>query len=199
MAGFDDIKVTEELLAHYTDAPYAVLTDCCTHALELAFRYDQVKECSFTPHTYLSVPMLMHKLGVNYEYIKFDYSWIGEYQFLGTRIFDSARKLTRGMFIPGKIQCLSFGIHKPLSTGRGGAILTDDKDAYEWFIRARSDGRDLSISPWEDQRTFQVGYHYRPTIEEANAIRVKLETYAMTLGVSQQVAYPDLRKINIIG
>jgi dTDP-4-amino-4,6-dideoxygalactose transaminase len=55
----------ESALAEYTGAPYVVLTDGCTHALELCFRYDVVKQTRFTAYTYLSVPMLMHHLGID--------------------------------------------------------------------------------------------------------------------------------------
>ena len=57
----------ESALAKYTGAPYVVLTDCCTHALELCFRYDGIKKTAFTPFTYLSIPMLMQHLGVDYQ------------------------------------------------------------------------------------------------------------------------------------
>ena len=61
---FEAIERFEQALAKFTGAPYAVMTDCCTHAIELAFRLDRVQQCEFTPFTYLSVPMTMHKLGV---------------------------------------------------------------------------------------------------------------------------------------
>ena len=59
---FDKILQFEKALAEFTGAPYAIMTDCCTHAIELCFRYDRVKTCVFTPYTYLSIPMLMLKL-----------------------------------------------------------------------------------------------------------------------------------------
>ena len=58
---FDDIKRFELALAEFTGAPYVVMTDCCTHAIELCLRYDKIKQCTFTPYTYLSIPMTMHK------------------------------------------------------------------------------------------------------------------------------------------
>ena len=65
---FNTLFEFEEKLAQYTGAPYAIVTDGCTNAIELCMRYDQVKTCSFTPYTYLSVPMLMHRLGIEYQY-----------------------------------------------------------------------------------------------------------------------------------
>ena len=168
---FDKIKKFELALAEFTGAPYAIMTDCCTHAIELCLRHDRIKECTFTPFTYISIPMTMHKLGIKYSYfpdtLPHRQQWTGEYKFEGTRIWDSARRLEKDMYRPGMMQCLSFGHTKPLHIGRGGAILLDDKAAYEKLIRMRYDGRDLNISPWLDQKEFEVGYHYKPTPEEA--------------------------------
>jgi dTDP-4-amino-4,6-dideoxygalactose transaminase len=199
---FDKIKKFEEELAEFTGAPYAIMTDCCTHAIELCLRYDQIQECSFTPYTYLSIPMTMHKLGIKYDYfpdsLPHRQHWSGEYKFEGTRIWDSARRLEKDMYRPGMIQCLSFGHGKPLHIGHGGAILLDDRKAYETMLRQRYDGRDLTVAPWQDQKTFVVGYHYRPSIEDA------VQGIALLQGVKEHnpkpvyVSYPDLRKIEIV-
>lgn len=189
---FEKIKEFEQALAQFTGAPYAVMTDCCTHAIELCLRYDKVTRVLFPAHTYLSIPMTMHKLGISYDYT--DKPWIGEYQFISTRIWDSARLLKQGMYRPGQLQCLSFGYGKPLEIGRGGAILLDDETAYRKLIRQRYDGRDLSIVPWEQQQTFEIGYHYKPTIEEAIIGLEKLPTVDQEPKYFQ---YPDLREIII--
>ena len=179
----------EAALADYTGAPYVVLTDGCTHALELCFRYDAVRQTKFTAYTYLSVPMLMHHLGIRFEFT--DESWTGEYQFENTRIWDSARRLQPGMYRPGQFQCLSFGWTKPLQLGKVGAILTDDVNAYRHFSRQRSDGRDLNI-PWESETELIWGWHYCPTLE----LCVKgLELLPVTEPKAQPGIYPDLRKI----
>ncbi len=197
---FDKILEFEQALAAYTGAPYAIMTDCCTHAIELCLRYDQIKECSFTPYTYLSIPMTMHKLGIKYDYypdtLPHRQQWIGEYKFELTRIWDSARRLERHMYRPGQMQCLSFGHTKPLQIGRGGAILLDDARAYSVIIKQRYDGRDLAITPWQDQIEFEIGYHYKPTIEEASR---GLELLPMIDEQPKYVSYPDCRKILIKG
>ena len=196
---FDKILKFETALAEFTGAPYAIMTDCCTHALELCFRYDRVEFCAFTPYTYLSIPMLMHKLKIKFQYeIKDDVQWTGEYHFRKTRIWDSARLLQKNMYRPGQIQCLSFGHGKPLHIGRGGAILLDDKIAYETMLQQRYDGRDLTIRPWESQKTFRIGYHYKPTIEEAEQGLDLLEGVKEQNPDPEEVLYPDLRNIVII-
>jgi dTDP-4-amino-4,6-dideoxygalactose transaminase len=193
---FDKILKFEQELAEFTGAPYAVMTDCCTHAIELCLRYDNIKEVVMTPYTYLSIPMIMHKLGIKYSYNNEE--WTGEYSFGLTRIWDSARRLEKGMYRPGTMQCLSFGHGKPLHIGHGGAILLDDEKAYKTILCQRYDGRDLTVVPWQDQKTFYVGYHYRPSIEDA------VQGVALLQGIKEHnpkpvyVTYPDLRNIKIV-
>ncbi len=199
---FDKILKFEQALAEFTGAPYAIMTDCCTHAIELCLRYDRVERCSFTPYTYLSIPMTMHKLGIAYEYypdhLPQRQQWTGEYKFEFTRIWDSARRLEKNMYRAGQMQCLSFGHTKPLHIGRGGAILLDDPTAYHEILLQRYDGRDLNISPWQEQQTFRVGYHYKPTPEEAVQGLALLEGIKETNPKPVHVSYPDLRKITIL-
>ena len=190
---FGYIHNFENALCEFTGAPHAVMTDCCTHAIELCLRYDKVKTTRFTPRTYISIPMTMHKLDIDYSYDSNE-DWVGEYNFEGTRIWDSARLLRRGMYKQGQMQCLSFGYDKPLEIGHGGAILLDDPVAYEVLIKQRYDGRNLHIIPWERQLVFEVGYHYRPTPEDA------LKGLQMLAHIDQTPTYkqyPDLREIII--
>jgi hypothetical protein len=180
----------EARLAEYTGAPHAVVTDCCTHAIELCLRYDQVRRTRFTAFTYISVPQLMHRLGITYGLT--DETWQGEYQFSGTRIWDSARRLEPGMYRAGTMQCLSFGHGKPMTLGRCGAVLLDDARAYAWLSRARSDGRDLAVAPWQDQQQFDTGWHYCPTLETCER---GLDLLATVIPQCQTVQYPDCREL----
>ena len=191
---FEKIVEFETALARFAGAPRAIMTDCCTHAIELCLRYDGVESCAFTPYTYLSIPMLMHKLGIKYAYNQ--QQWTGEYQFEHTRIWDSARRLESNMYRAGQMQCISFGHDKPLPIGRGGAILLDDEQAYETIIQQRYDGRNLATKPWQNQTVFRVGYHYKPTIEEAERGTVLLSQY--TSQPPRAVVYPDCRQISIV-
>jgi dTDP-4-amino-4,6-dideoxygalactose transaminase len=181
----------ESALAEYTGAPYVVVTDGCTHALELCFRHDNIKHTRFTAYTYLSVPMLMYHLGIQFEMINEE--WVGEYSFLNTRIWDSARRLERNMYRPGQMQCLSFGWTKPLQLGKAGAILLDDCEAYKKFSRQRADGRDLNI-PWQDETDLILGWHYCPTLE----LCVKgLELLPTIEPKAQPGVYPDCKSFVI--
>jgi dTDP-4-amino-4,6-dideoxygalactose transaminase len=190
---FDTLFEFEKQLADYTGAPYVVVTDGCTHALELCFRYEHVTSCEFTAFTYLSVVQLMRQLSVYYK-LRTEY-WIGEYCFHGTRIWDSARLLKPGMYRPGQLQCVSFGHGKPLQLGRVGAILLDNKAEYEMFSCMRSDGRDLRIAPWESQGRFGDGYHYCPTLEDC-ARGIQLLTRIDP--EPKRCHYPDLRRIEFL-
>lgn len=189
---FDALFKFEQALAEYTGAPYCVVTDGCTHAIELCMRFDQVDTCGLTAYTYLSIPQMLHQLDIGYYYV--DETWTGEYQFKDTRIWDSARLLKRGMYRKYQLQCLSFGNGKPLQLGRAGAILTDSPRAYETLSMMRSDGRDLRIKPWQDQKTFAQGYHYCPTLETCE---LGIELLPTVDQEPLHVAYPDLRTITI--
>lgn len=187
---FEPILRFEQELARYTGAPYVIMTDCCTHALELCLRYDQITHVKFTAYTYVSILQLMHKLGIKYDLV--DQRWQGEYQFQGTRIWDCARRLEPGMYRTGSMQCLSFGHDKPLAIGHGGAILLDESDAYHEIALQRYDGRDLAVSPWQAQIYFDLGYHYRPSIEDAkrgSALLTNIEPQC------QAATYPDCRQL----
>jgi hypothetical protein len=183
----------EQALADYTGAPYVVLTDGCTHALELCLRYDKPQMVAFTAFTYLSVPMLMHHLKINY--VLTSEEWTGEYQLHGTRIWDSARRLEHDMYRPGQMQCLSFGWTKPLYLGRVGAVLLDDEAAYHTLSAWRSDGRNLRLTPWDTQQTFGLGWHYCPSLELCDR---GLKALPNVPPQSQKVDYPDCRNIQIV-
>jgi dTDP-4-amino-4,6-dideoxygalactose transaminase len=195
MDPFYEISQFESQLAAYTGAPYAVAVDCCTHAIELAMRYDKVKYTEFSAYNYVSVLMTMHKLGIQYRLL--DDQWTGQYCFHGTRIVDSARQLTEGMYQPGTITCVSFGRGKPLDLHRGGALLLDDAEAYRTMLLQRYDGRDLTILPWESQKKFKLGFHYKMTPDEAALGIKKLSQKEFTLNQINWSGYPDCRDIEI--
>ena len=62
--GFEKFKEFETALSEYTGAPHVVLTDCCTHAVELCLRLKGIRYKTVTiPYrSYLSIPMTFHKL-----------------------------------------------------------------------------------------------------------------------------------------
>lgn len=188
---YDTIFQFEKKLANYTGAPYAIATDCCTHAIELCMLYERVEATRFSAYTYLSVPMTLYRMDIKFDLI--DEKWDGEYQFLNTKIWDSARRLEPNMYRPGQMQCLSFGYTKPMHLGRCGAILLDDPIAYREISEMRSDGRPLEIPLWSSQRHYFVGYHYCPTLETCQLGIEKLDT--VTPACQSGGGYPDCRNI----
>jgi dTDP-4-amino-4,6-dideoxygalactose transaminase len=73
--------------------------------------------------------------------------------------------MKRGMYIEGSYMTLSFHIQKHIPIGKGGAILCDNKDDYEWFKRARYMGRG-EVSYHEDEIEF-LGWNMYMTPQEA--------------------------------
>jgi dTDP-4-amino-4,6-dideoxygalactose transaminase len=142
----------EKALCEYTGSPYAVAVDNCSNALFLALYYElQIKECkplikpeiTIPSHTYMSVPCEIIHAGGR---VKFD--WLmsavrkGAYNLKPTKVYDSALRFTSNMYWPDTHMCLSFtGPYKHLKLSKGGAILTDDARAYNWFKKARFSGR----------------------------------------------------------
>ena len=188
----------EKELADFTGAPYVVATDCCTHALELCLRYDNVKKLSSTCYTYLSVPMTFVKLGIDYK-LEHEH-WIGEYNLKGTRIWDSARLLHPKMHRKGQLQCLSFGNGKPIDNKRGGAILCNNKQEYSVLKMMSYDGRDPKVSKWQEQPQFRLGFHYNMPFEHAENISRLLEEYKTKDDqLPRMFDYPDCRLVKIKG
>lgn len=137
------VKLFEEEIAHYTGAPFAVSVDSCTNALFLCCKYSSVESVTIPCKTYLSVPQsIIHAGGeVIFDKRTEVNNWSGIYQLRPYPIYDSAKRLTSNMYIPGSYMCLSFHIKKLLPISKGGMILCDDHKAVEWFKKARYEGR----------------------------------------------------------
>jgi len=161
------IDLFEKEIAEFTGAKYAVVVDCASHGIFLSLKYLQFNgEASIPKHTYASVPMEIKNAGASFVFR--DEKWVGEYQILPTKVVDSAGRFKRDMYLgDGHLQVLSFQIKKNLPIGRGGAILTDDIDAFNWLKLASYDGRDLT-RPYDDPDHLQsFGWHYYMTPEDA--------------------------------
>ena len=187
---------SETKLSNFCNSPYAVLTDSCTHAIELCLRYLNIKKCHLTAYTYLSVPQTLNLLDIDFELT--DEQWKDEYCFHGTNVWDSARCLRPNMYRPGQFQCLSFGIGKPLDNVRGGAILCDNLQDYRMLKQMSYDGRDPEIEQWTLQSEYTQGFHYMLRWEEIESLLKKLNEY-IDKGVYEHryKPYHDCRKIKI--
>ena len=190
------VEKFEKNLAEFTGAPFVVATDCCTHAIELCLRHDNIKKLTSTCYTYLSVPMTFLKLVIKYK-LKEEH-WLGEYQLHGSRIWDSARLLHPKMYRKGQLQCLSFGNGKPVDNKRGGAILCGTKKEYSVLKKMSHDGRDKKFKRWIDQTEYRLGFHYNMPYEHAEQCNRLLEEYKKRDShLPHMVEYPDCRNINM--
>lgn len=174
---FNIVKTFEEEMAAYTGAPYAVAVDSCTNAIKLCLLREGVStlqgirlisvEIKIPSKTYLSIPMSIIQSGFRPVFDKREETnnWSGEYQLKPSPIWDSARRLRRGMYRPGQFQCLSFHIRKHLPIGKGGMILTDNLEAVEWLKRARYEGR--GEMPYKEDDITMIGINAYLTPEQA--------------------------------
>ena len=135
----------EKALCEYTGAPYAVALDNCSNALFLALTYEGIegREITIPVRTYPSVPCEIIHAGGRLRFLQYSGKTLkGPYLLVGSSVVDSALRFTSGMYARGTFMCLSFtGPFKHLKLGKGGAILTDNRDAYLWLKRARFSGR----------------------------------------------------------
>lgn len=165
-SAYDVVKMFEAKMADYTGAPYAVSVDSCTNALFLSLEFVGVREehVIIPKRTYLSVPQSIMRAGG--EVVFDDYEWHGAYNLEPTNVWDSAKRLTSNMYQPGTHMCLSFHYKKHLKLGKGGMILTDDKEAADWFRSARYEGRSEGVPYHEDDITM-MGWNMYITPEQA--------------------------------
>jgi dTDP-4-amino-4,6-dideoxygalactose transaminase len=192
---FELIKEFEKKIAEFYGSPYAVATDCCTHAIELCLRYKKVEKFTVPPNTYPSVPNLAKKIGIEFEWKEEDWS---DFYFLGeTNIVDAAVLWKENSYIPNSLMCLSFQFQKHLSLGRGGMILADDKEARDELKKMSYDGRVPDV-PWRDQNISSMGYHYYMTPETATLGLEKLPKAIETEPREWVVEdWPDLREMEL--
>ena len=185
----------ETQIADYFGAPYAVSTDCCTHAIELCLRLQAPVYVECPEHTYLSVPMTFSKLNIQWKFV--DTKWVDHYTITNTNIIDAAVHWKAGGYIRNTLMCLSFQFKKHLNLGRGGMILLDNAESYAILKKMRYDGRD-DTAPWAEQDIDTMGYHYYMTPETAQLGLDKLQT-AIDTPPRQWVVtdWPDLTEMQI--
>lgn len=183
---FKIVEDFENKVADFFGAPYAVATDCCTHAVELSLRYQKVSKAVCPSNTYISIPFTLEKLNIEWTFE--DRLWSDYYCLGNTNVIDAAVFWQRNGYIPNTLMCLSFQYKKHLNLGKGGMILTDDKAAAVKLKKMSYDGRAPSI-PWMDQDIDTIGYHYYMTPETAQVGLDKFQEAAST--IAKQWTYKD--------
>ena len=168
---FNTVTEFENQIANFFGAPYAVAVDSCTHGVELCLRYTDADHITVPKNTYLSIPFLAHKLWIELKWK--NEIWV-DYYYVTDNVIDAAVLWKSNSYVPGTYMSLSFQYQKHLSLGRGGMILTDNKEAAERLKKMSYDGR-LPNTPWRDQNIEVYGYHYYMTPETAQLGLDKLE------------------------
>jgi len=193
--GFEKVTEFENKIAKYFGSPYAISVDCCTHGIELCLRQQNIRTIEIPKRTYLSVPFLATKLGIELKWK--DESWQDYYYIGDTNIIDAAVLWERDSYISKTFMCLSFQFQKHLSLGRGGMILTDNKEVADELRKMTYDGR-LPDIPWREQNIKSMGYHYYMSPEVAfnglNKLQKAIETKPKKWVITD---YPNLTEMGI--
>lgn len=205
-------KITEDFekaLSDYTGAPYVVTVDNQSNALFLSLYYEkniknsiETDTITIPSRTYPSVPCeIIHAgLKVNFEHV--DGKTIkGAYNLIGCNVWDSALRFTADMYIPNTHMCISFtGPYKHFKLSKGGAILTDNHEAYLWFKRARYSGR--RECSYHDDHFDMLGWNFYMMPELSTRGMLLMGQFYNMDGTKKnnedlELPYPDLSKFEV--
>jgi dTDP-4-amino-4,6-dideoxygalactose transaminase len=200
-------RITEEFeqaLADYTGAKYVVTVDNQSNGLFLALMYEQVKgkEITIPCRTYPSVPCEIIHAGAKVNFKPVEGTTLkGAYQLEPTNVWDAALSFTADMYKPGTHMCVSFtGPYKHFKLSKGGAILTDNEEAYRWFKRARYSGR--NECSYHEDNLDMLGWNFYMMPELATRGLLLMGQFYNTDGTKKhmedsELPYPDLSKFEV--
>jgi len=204
-------KITEDFeksLSDYTGAPYVVTVDNQSNALFLSLFYEKNVKKSITEETisipsrtYPSVPCEIIQAGLKVNFLPVEGKTIkGSYNLVGSNVWDSALSFTHNMYIPNTHMCISFtGPYKHFKLSKGGAILTDNHDAYLWFKRARYSGR--RECSYHDDNFDMLGWNFymMPELAARGLLLMNQFYHGETPKHNEdlEMPYPDLSKFEI--
>ncbi|CAB4143348.1 hypothetical protein UFOVP449_165 [uncultured Caudovirales phage] len=205
-------KITEDFekaLSDYTGAPYVVTLDNQSNGLFLSLYYEnhikksiESQTIKIPNRTYPSVPCEIIHAGLKVEFEPVKGKTIkGAYQLKGSKVWDSALRFTYNMYIPDTHMCISFtGPYKHFKLSKGGAILTDNEEAYMWFKRARYSGR--RECSYHDDYFDMLGWNFYMMPELATRGLLLMNQFYTSKGVPKsnpdlELPYPDLSKFEI--
>ena len=200
-------KITEDFekaLGDYTGAKYVVTVDNQSNALFLALMYEKVcgQEITIPSRTYPSVPCEIIHAGAKVKFRKIEGKTLkGAYQLEPTNVWDSALSFSADMYKPDTHMCISFtGPYKHFKLSKGGAILTDNHEAYLWFKRARYSGR--RECSYHDDNFDMLGWNFYMMPELAARGMLLMGQFYNTDGSKKinddlELPYPDLSKFKI--
>jgi len=165
-------------------------------------RVKEIPEVTIPKITYPSAACAIVNAGGQVGFDDRDWQQEGWYYLKNAGIIDSAKYLCRGMYwnkeyphastyFRGCFVCLSFHAKKAIPIGRGGAILTGNKKAYEWFKCARFDGR--HEAPLNKDTLAMAGWNMYMTPEQA-ARGLELMQWIKDVNILPPDPYQDLLK-----
>ena len=201
---YDVTNEFEKRLADYTGAPYAVTLDNQSNGLFLALMYEKVGGTTITipERTYPSVPCEIIHAGAKVAFDAVEGTTLkGAYQLKPSRVWDSALRFTADMYLPNTHMCISFtGPYKHFKLSKGGAILTDDYQAYLWFKRARYSGR--RECSYHDDHFDMLGWNFYMMPELATRGLLLMNQFYNPDGSKKhnadlELPYPNLSKFPI--
>jgi dTDP-4-amino-4,6-dideoxygalactose transaminase len=201
---YDVTNEFEKRLADYTGAPYAVTLDNQSNGLFLALMYEKVGGTTITipERTYPSVPCEIIHAGAKVAFDAVEGTTLrGAYQLKPSRVWDSALRFTADMYLPNTHMCISFtGPYKHFKLSKGGAILTDDYQAYLWFKRARYSGR--RECSYHDDHFDMLGWNFYMMPELATRGLLLMNQFYNSDGSKKhnadlELPYPNLSKFPI--
>jgi dTDP-4-amino-4,6-dideoxygalactose transaminase len=205
-------KITEDFekaLSDYTGAPYVITVDNQSNALFLSLYYEnnikksiKTEKIKIPARTYPSVPCEIIHAGLKVDFYSINGTKLkGAYQLQGSNVWDSALRFTADMYQSGTHMCISFtGPYKHFKLSKGGAILTDDYNAYLWFKRARYSGR--RECSYHDDNFDMLGWNFYMMPElAARGLLLMNQFYnidgSKKINDDLELPYPDLSKFNI--
>jgi dTDP-4-amino-4,6-dideoxygalactose transaminase len=205
-------KITEDFekeLSEYTGAPYVITLDNQSNGLFLSLYYEKnvkktLKSDTITipNRTYPSVPCEILHAGLKVKFYTVEGKTIkGSYNLQGSSVWDSALSFTYNMYKPKTYTCISFtGPYKHFKLSKGGAILTDDYEAYLWFKRARYSGR--RECSYHDDYFDMIGWNFYMMPELASRGLLLMKQFYNIDGTPKEnndleLPYPDLSKFEI--
>jgi len=196
------VDIFEKEVAKYAGAKYGIAVSSNTNGIFLCLEYliylGELKAgmaadtIEIPERTYMSVPMSILNAMVKLRFR--DEKWSGVYNLSPTRIWDSAVRFTKDMYIEDSLYVVSFQYKKGIPIGRGGMILTDNKEDYETLKKMRFNGRTDGISQAEDVYTIQGWNMYMTPEQAARGLTLMTLLPEKNKDVAGYQDYPDLSR-----
>lgn len=194
MKPYNIVYEFEKKVAKYAGSKFAVAVDSCTNAIFLSCFYLNVKKIKIPKRTYVSVPCAIIHAGGSIQFIDEDWSKKGYYKLNPYPIYDAAHLFKKNMYIKNSYFCLSFSATKVINIGKGGMVLTDDKNAVDWLKKARYCGRNEKELMKDEFK--MLGWNMYMTPEQA-ARGLLLMNDVKRVNKKNIPEYPDLSTFEI--